>query len=118
MMLHILGAESESGVIDVVIKDGVATTQNLVLVGRGGRALTSGDVNLPAWKLGTVTEVTLGQDTEPYLIAQMAGALDDPYVKKVSGKLLKSRAVSTPQPSTPWTSSRASSEARGSLTMR
>ena len=80
---------------DVTITKGVATTQNLVLVGRGGRALTAGDIDLPKWTLGTVTDVTLGQDTDPFITAQAAGTLDDPYVKKVSGAFLRSRPAST-----------------------
>ncbi|MCG8547618.1 MAG: AsmA family protein, partial [Alphaproteobacteria bacterium] len=80
---------------DVTITQGVASTQNLVLVGRGGRALTSGNVDLPQWTLGTVTDVTLGQDTDPFVTAQVAGTLDDPYVKKVSGSFLRARPAST-----------------------
>ena len=81
---------------DIAIEGGVARTRNLVLVGRGGRALTSGTVNLPEWTIDSVTDITLGQDREPYLSAQVAGALDDPYVRKVSGALLRGRPV-TPQ---------------------
>lgn len=80
---------------DITVERGVATTRNLVLVGRGGRALTSGTANLPGWTLDSVTDITLGQDSDPYLTAQMAGALDDPYVRKVSGTLLRGRPVST-----------------------
>lgn len=83
------GASTLNG--DIVIANGVASTENLVLVGRGGRALTSGKVHLPKWTLDSVTDVTLGQDTDPYLVAEMTGALDDPYVKKVSGRILRTR---------------------------
>jgi len=77
---------------------GVLTTRNLVLVGRGGRALTTGSASLPAWTLESITDVTLGQDADPYLTAQAAGALDDPYIRKVSGTLLRGTPVSTTRP--------------------
>jgi uncharacterized protein involved in outer membrane biogenesis len=80
---------------DITADGGVLTTRNLVLVGRGGRALTTGTASLPAWTLDSATDVTLGQDTDPYLTAQAAGALDDPYIRKVSGTLLRGRPVST-----------------------
>ncbi|MGH6620771.1 MAG: AsmA family protein [Alphaproteobacteria bacterium] len=80
---------------DIIVERGVATTRNLVLVGRGGRALTAGTANLPGWTLDSVTDITLGQDSDPYLTAQVAGALDDPYLRKVSGTLLRGRPVST-----------------------
>ena len=80
---------------DINAKAGVLTTRNLVLVGRGGRALTAATADLPAWTLDSTTDVTLGQDTEPYLTAEMTGPLDDAYVRKVSGALLRGRSVST-----------------------
>jgi uncharacterized protein involved in outer membrane biogenesis len=80
---------------DFTVDRGVTTTRNLVLVGRGGRALTTATASLPVWTLESVTDVTLGQDTEPYLTAQVTGALDDPYVRKVSGTLLRGTPVST-----------------------
>jgi hypothetical protein len=80
---------------DITADGGVLTTRNLVLVGRGGRALTTGTASLPAWTLDSVTDVTLGQDTDPYFTAQAAGALDDPYIRKVSGTLLRGTPVST-----------------------
>jgi uncharacterized protein involved in outer membrane biogenesis len=83
---------------DVSVERGVVTTRNLVLVGRGGRALTAGTANLPGWTLDSVTDVTLGQDTDPYLTLQAAGALDDPYVRKLSGTLLRGTPVSTQPP--------------------
>jgi len=83
---------------DITADRGVLTTRNLVLVGRGGRALTTGTASLPAWTLDSVTDVTLGQDTDPYLTAQAAGALDDPYIRKVSGTLLRGTPVSTTPP--------------------
>jgi uncharacterized protein involved in outer membrane biogenesis len=83
---------------DIAVENGVFTTKNLVLVGRGGRALTTGTANLPAWRLDSVTDVTLGQDEDPYVTAQVTGALDDPYLRKVSGTLLRGRPVSTPPP--------------------
>jgi hypothetical protein len=51
---------------------------------------------VPQWTLDSVTDITLGQDSDPYLSAQVAGALDDPYVRKISGTLLRGRPV-TPQ---------------------
>ena len=81
---------------DIAIEGGVATTRNLVLVGRGGRALTAGTANLSQWTLDSLTDVTLAQDSDPYLSVQVAGALDDPYVRKISGTLLRGRPV-TPQ---------------------
>lgn len=95
------GASTLNG--DIVIASGVASTENLVLVGRGGRALTSGKIHLPKWTLDSVTDVTLGQDADPYLVAEMTGALDDPYVKKVSGRILRARqtpAQEAPAPAT------------------
>ncbi len=89
------GASTLNG--DIVIANGVASTENLVLVGRGGRALTSGKVQLPKWTLDSVTDVTLGQDADPYLVAEMTGALDDPYVKKVSGRILRTRQTPAQQ---------------------
>lgn len=83
---------------DISVENGVFTTNNLVLVGRGGRALTAGTANLPEWRLDSVTDVTLGQDEDPYVTAQVTGALDDPYLRKVSGTLLRGRPVSTPPP--------------------
>lgn len=80
---------------DIAVENGVFTTTNLVLVGRGGRALTAGTASLPDWRLDSVTDVTLGQDEDPYVTAQVTGALDDPYVRKVSGTLLRGRPVST-----------------------
>ncbi len=80
------GASTLNGDID--IQDGVVSTRNLVLVGRGGRALTAGTANLRSWKLNSATDVTLGQDKEPFIIAQMTGPLDDPYVRKISGSLI------------------------------
>jgi hypothetical protein len=82
---------------DIAIESGVATTSNLVLVGRGGRALTAGTANLAQWTLDSVTDVTLAQDSDPYLSVQVAGTLDDPYVRKISGALLRGRPV-TAQP--------------------
>ena len=84
------GASTLNGDID--IQDGVVSTRNLVLVGRGGRALTAGTANLRNWKLNSVTDVTLGQDKEPFIIAQMTGPLDDPYVRKISGSLISGGA--------------------------
>ncbi len=89
------GASTLNG--DIVIANGVASTENLVLVGRGGRALTAGTVHLPRWTLDSVTDVTLGQDDDPYLVAEMTGALDDPYVKKVSGRILRTRQAPAQQ---------------------
>lgn len=83
---------------DIAVADGVFTTKNLVLVGRGGRALTAGTASLPDWRMDSVTDVTLGQDEDPYVTAQVTGALDDPYLRKVSGTLLRGRPVSTPPP--------------------
>ncbi|MEM9682419.1 MAG: AsmA family protein, partial [Pseudomonadota bacterium] len=80
---------------DINAEAGVLTTRNLVLVGRGGRALTAATVDLPAWALDSTTDVTLGQDTEPYLTAEVTGPVDDAYVRKVSGALLRGRSVST-----------------------
>ncbi len=80
---------------DISVEHGVFTTRNLVLVARGGRALTAGTASLPGWSLNSVTDVTLGQDTDPYLTVQVTGALDDPYVRKVSGTLLRGTPVST-----------------------
>jgi uncharacterized protein involved in outer membrane biogenesis len=85
---------------DISVERGVVTTRNLVLVGRSGRALTAGTANLPGWTLDSVTDVTLGQDSDPYLSVQAAGALDDPYVRKLSGTLLRGTPVSAqPAPS-------------------
>jgi hypothetical protein len=80
---------------DISVEHGVFTTRNLVLVARGGRALTAGTASLPGWNLESVTDVTLGQDSDPYLTVQVTGALDDPYVRKVSGTLLRGTPVST-----------------------
>ena len=80
---------------DIAVDKGVFTTHNLVLVGRGGRALTAGTASLPKWTLDSTTDVTLGQDIDPYLTVQVTGALDDPYVRKVSGTLLRGAPVST-----------------------
>jgi hypothetical protein len=80
---------------DFSAEGGVLTTRNLVLVGRGGRALTTATASLPAWTLNSVTDVTLGQDVDPYLSATAAGPLDDPYIRKVSGTLLRGTPVST-----------------------
>ena len=80
---------------DITAEGGVLTTRNLVLVGRGGRALTTATASLPAWTLDSLTDITLGQDSDPYLTAQAAGALDDPYLRKVGGTLLRGRPVST-----------------------
>ena len=44
-----------------------------------------------------MTDVTLGQDDDPYLVAEMTGALDDPYVKKVSGRILRTRQAPAQQ---------------------
>jgi len=93
------GASTLNG--DIVIANGVASTENLVLVGRGGRALTSGKVHLPKWTLDSVTDVTLGQNPDPYLVAEMTGALDDPYVKKVSGRILRTRQTPAQQAPAP-----------------
>ena len=84
------GASTLNGDID--IQDGIISTRNLVLVGRGGRALTSGTAHLSNWKLESATDVTLGQDKEPFIIAQMTGPLDDPYVRKISGSLISGGA--------------------------
>jgi hypothetical protein len=84
---------------DIAAENGVFTTRNLVLVGRGGRALTGGTASLPAWSLESVTDVTLGQDADPYLTVQAAGTLDDPYVRKISGTLLRGQPVSKTGPS-------------------
>lgn len=100
------GASTLNG--DIVIANGVGSTENLVLVGRGGRALTSGKVHLPKWTLDSVTDVTLGQDDDPYLVAEMTGALDDPYVKKVSGRILRTRQNPTQQAPAPSTQQPAS----------
>ncbi len=86
LMAAFEGASTLNGDID--IQDGVISTRNLVLVGRGGRALTAGTAHLRSWKLNSVTDVTLGQDKEPFIIAQMTGPLDDPYVRKISGSLI------------------------------
>jgi hypothetical protein len=80
---------------DFSAEGGVLTTRNLVLVGRGGRALTTATASLPAWTLDSVTDVTLGQDVDPYLSAAATGPLDDPYIRKVSGTLLRGTPVST-----------------------
>jgi uncharacterized protein involved in outer membrane biogenesis len=93
------GASTLNGDID--IQNGVISTRNLVLVGRGGRALTAGTAHLRNWKLNSATDVTLGQDKEPFIIAQMTGPLDDPYVRKISGSLISGGAPATksrPQP--------------------
>ncbi len=82
---------------DIDIQDGVVSTRNLVLVGRGGRALTAGTANLRNWNLNSSTDVTLGQDKEPFIIAQMAGPLDDPYVRRISGSLISGGAAPPPQ---------------------
>lgn len=87
------GASTLNG--DIKADGGVMTTRNLVLVGRGGRALTTATANLSAWTLDSETDVTLGQDAEPYLTAEITGPLDDAYVRKVSGSLLRGRSVST-----------------------
>jgi hypothetical protein len=60
--------------------------------------LTAGNANVPGWTLDSVTDVTLGQDADPYVTAQVTGALDDPYLRKVSGTLLRGRPVSANPP--------------------
>ena len=76
---------------DMTVADGVLTTENLVVVGRGGRVLTSGAVDLPAWTLNTTTDVTLTGVSGSFLTVEAAGNLDDPFVKKIGGAVLQTR---------------------------
>lgn len=74
---------------DFDVEQGVIRTDNLVLVGTKGRALTTGRVELPLWRLSTLTEVTLVSEKEAFLTVDMGGPLDQPYVRKIGGTMYK-----------------------------
>src|SRR6185369_8905370 len=64
---------------NVTIRNGVATSNNLRVVGRQARADTSFTASLPAWTLDATTNVFLDEHPqEPYLYVKNKGALDDP----------------------------------------
>jgi len=81
---------------DFEIEKGIIRTDNLVLLGGGGRALTSGRAKLPAWRLATQTEVTLLSEKEAFLTVEMAGQLNDPYVSKLGGAMYRPEPAAAP----------------------
>lgn len=86
---------------DFDIERGVIRTDNLVLVGAKGRALTTGRVELPSWRLSTRTDVTLPPEKEAFLTVETAGLLSDPYVRKWGGTMYKPETApraAVPQP--------------------
>ena len=78
---------------DFDIEQGIIRTDNLVLVGAKGRALTTGRAELSAWRLSSQTDVTLASQKEAFLIAEMAGPLSEPYIRKLSGTMYKPGTV-------------------------
>jgi hypothetical protein len=71
------------------IVDGVARTENLDLVGPGGRALTNGTIDLPRWRLATLTRVFDRAGGEPLLSVELSGPIDAPERGKIGGRLIK-----------------------------
>lgn len=64
---------------DVQIRNGVATTNNLVWQGNRAQALTRMTANLPGWGLDAVTNILLEENPNvPYLIITHRGSLDSP----------------------------------------
>ena len=84
---------------DIVIVKGRARTDNLVLTGRGARALTVGVANLPDWIIDSKTTLRRdGDGADPYMTVRLTGKLDEPNVKS-GGTWLRGQRK-TPQKST------------------
>jgi hypothetical protein len=67
---------------DIAIHKGRARTDNLLLVGRGARALSVGVADLPAWTIDSKTTLRRdGDGADPYMTVRLTGRLDEPNVK-------------------------------------
>jgi hypothetical protein len=66
----------------IAIRDGVASSSNLRIVGSRAKADTNFVASLPAWTLDATTNVFLDENpSQPYLVVTNKGALDDPNLK-------------------------------------
>ncbi len=75
---------------DIVATDGVLRTENLTLLGAGGRATTRATIDLPRWRLDSYTELVGREGGAPLLTYAMSGPLDNPSRTKLGGSLIQS----------------------------
>ncbi len=85
-----------------VVEQGVLRSDDLTVRGRDAVALTGGNVDLPAWRLESRTDVFRDEDPNtPYLTATLRGPLDNPDVG-IKGQAFQRRqepaAVEPPAP--------------------
>jgi uncharacterized protein involved in outer membrane biogenesis len=86
---------------DFVIRDGVARTDNLLLAGKGARALTAGSADLVNWWIDSNTDMHRNEDSEePYITVGLKGPLDTPNVR-AGGTWLKRPPEPAPQAPNP-----------------
>lgn len=86
---------------DLVIAEGVARTDNLLLDGNGARALTAGSADFANWRIDGNTYMHRAEDRqEPYITVRVKGPLDTPDIK-TGGIWLKPPPESAPQQSDP-----------------
>jgi uncharacterized protein involved in outer membrane biogenesis len=86
---------------DFVVDKGVARTDNLLLDGRGARALTAGTTDLANWWIDSTTDMHRNEDTdEPYVTVGLKGPLDTPDVR-TAGIWLKRPPEPAPQQPNP-----------------
>jgi len=79
------------------VEKGVVRTNDTKLDGREATALTLGNIDLPAWRIDTRTDVFRAEDTDtPYITAELRGPLDKPN-PRISGKPFQRK----PQPVAP-----------------
>lgn len=82
---------------DFAINKGVARTENLLLDGKGARAVTVGSADIANWTIDSNTAMYRGGDgSEPYITLGLRGPLDAPDIR-TGGSWLKRR----PEPAAP-----------------
>ena len=82
---------------DLIIRRGVARTENLQLDGADAQALTIGSADLANWTVDSTTALRRRQDKEePYITLGLKGPLDEPNIR-TGGTWLKKSPESSPQ---------------------
>jgi hypothetical protein len=82
---------------DFDIRDGIVSTDNLLLDGSGARALTTGGADLTNWTIDSDTAMRRPQDKDqPYMTLALTGPLDEPNIK-TGGIWLKPPSKAAPQ---------------------
>jgi hypothetical protein len=88
---------------DFTIQKGVARTENLLLQGKGARAVTVGAADLANWTIDSNTALYRGAVAEPYMTLGLRGVLDEPDIRTGGSWLKRRKAPAPAQPTAPET---------------